>query len=209
MNSPAPDPHSGSRAAGRDTTLYAPDFGTAFDEPGGSRRWGLVLLRGVFGIVFGLVALLLPGPTLASLILLFAVYLLFDGVVAVLSGIRAARLHRSWGWFLFEGVVDIAVAVITLAWPALSIFVFVWIAAAWALVSGVLMIAAALRWRNGKGRWWIAIAGLVSIVWGVLLFVEPVAGAIAMTVWLGVYALAFGVSLVVSALRLRHAGRVR
>jgi len=182
----------------------APLFASGPAGPGIARRWWLVLLRGLFGIVFGLFALLMPGPTLASLVLLFGIYLLFDGVTAIFSGIRAARLHRSWGWFLFEGLVDIAVAVIALAWPALTIFAFVWIAGAWALISGVLMIVAAFRWRQGSGRWWLALAGLVSVIWGLLLFFEPINGAIVMTIWLGVYALVFGVSLVVVALRMRR-----
>lgn len=192
-----------------DAPLFPNGFADSPEGAGIASRWWLVLLRGLFGIVFGLVALLLPGPTLASLVLLFGIYLLFDGVAAIFSGIRAARLHRAWGWFLFEGLVDIAVAVIALAWPALTIFVFVWIAAAWALVSGVLMIAAAFRWRQGSGRWWLGLAGLVSVIWGVLLFVEPITGAIVMTVWLGIYALVFGVAMVVVALRMRRVARGR
>ena len=186
--------------------LRAPP-GAGLDGGGGPLRWRLLLLRGVTGIVFGLLALLLPGPTLASLVLLFAVYMLIDGVAALVSGARAARHERGrWGWFLFEGLADIAAGLVAFFWPGLTIFVFVWLSAFWALVSGALMLGAALRWTRGQGRGWLVLGGLVSLVWGVLLLMAPVAGALVMTLWLGAYALAFGIALLVLALRLRRDG---
>ncbi len=189
--------------------LRAPPGAGLGGSGGDPLRWRLLLLRGVTGIAFGLLALLLPGPTLASLVLLFAVYMLVDGVAAIVSGVRAARHDRKrWGWFIFEGLADIAAGLVAFFWPGLTIVVFVWLSAFWALVSGALMLGAALRWTRGQGRGWLVFGGLVSLVWGVLLLMAPVAGALVMTLWLGAYALAFGIALLVLALRLRRDGGV-
>ena len=172
-----------------------------------SRNWGLVLLRGLAGIAFGLVALLLPGPTLATLVLLFAAYMLVDGVFAILSGVRAAQRNERWGWFVVEGIVDIGAGIIAFLWPGLTLVVLVWLLAFWALVSGALMLAAAFRLGAAHGRWLLALGGVISILWGALLLFAPIAGAVVMTLWLGAYALVFGIAIVVLALRLRREHR--
>lgn len=168
-------------------------------------HWGLMMLRGVSGIAFGVIAMAMPGPTLVSLALLFAAYMLVDGVFAIAAAFHAARGHQSWIWFALGGAVDIVVAVIALAWPAVTIAAFVAIAAAWALVSGAFMIIAAFRAAAHDGRWLLGLGGAVSVGWGVLLLVWPVAGALTMVLWLGAYALVFGVALVVLAFKLRSA----
>lgn len=172
-----------------------------------SRNWGLVLLRGLAGIAFGLAALFLPGPTIATLVLLFAAYMLVDGVFAILSGVRAAQRNERWGWFVVEGIVDIGAGVIAFLWPGVTLIVLVWLLALWALVSGALMLAAAFRLGRAHGRWLLGLGGVISIVWGVLLVFAPIAGAFVMTLWLGAYALVFGIAIVVLALRLRSRHR--
>ncbi len=169
------------------------------------RNWSFVLWRAIAAIVFGVLAIVWPGLTLASLILLFAAYMLVDGVFTLLSGLRAARAHERWGWFLFEGLVDIAAAVVAFAWPGMTVIVFTWLVGFWAVVTGVLMLAAAFRLHGRHGRWLLAISGIVSVLWGALLLFLPLAGALVMTLWVGAYALVFGISLLVFALRLRRA----
>jgi len=168
-------------------------------------HWGLMMLRGVAGIAFGAIAMAMPGPTLVSLAVLFAAYMLVDGVFAIAAAFHAAREHQSWIWFALGGAVDIVVAVIALAWPAVTIAAFVAIAAAWALISGVFMIIAAFRAAAHDGRWLLGLGGAVSVAWGVLLLVWPVAGALTMVLWLGAYTLVFGITLVVLAFKLRSA----
>jgi uncharacterized membrane protein HdeD (DUF308 family) len=167
-------------------------------------NWSLVLLRGVVAILFALVAFVWPGATMVSLVVLFSAYMLVDGCFAIASGVRAARAHERWGWFAVEGIADIVTAVVAFLWPSITILAFVLLAAAWALVSGVVMLVAAFRLGTHRGRPWLIVAGVVSIVWGLLLIVAPVAGAIAMTWWLGAYALAFGLAMVAAAVRLRR-----
>ncbi len=165
--------------------------------------WTLMLLRGLAGILFGVIAIALPGPTLVSLALLFAAYMLVDGVFAIAATFHAARSRQSWVWFALGGVANIVAAVIALAWPAVTIVAFVLITAIWALVSGVFMIIAALRAAGHDGRWLLGLGGVISVGWGVLLLVWPVLGALTMVLWLGAYTLVFGITFVVLALRLR------
>jgi len=168
-----------------------------------ARNWWAIGLRGALAIVFGLVALFLPGATMLSLVLLFAAYAFVDGVFAVVSAVRTAERHQRWGLIALEGLVDIAVGVVAVAWPAITVLAFVVLVAVWAIFTGALELAAAFRLGTGDGRGWLIFGGIVSLLYGALLIVAPMIGAVVLTWWLGAYALIFGVSLVVLAFKLK------
>lgn len=168
-----------------------------------AENWWAVALRGAAAVLFGALALLLPGVTIAALVLLFAAYMLADGALATVSAVRAARRHERWGLLVLEGVTDIVAGLLAFALPGITVVAFVLLLAAWAIVSGALMLAAAFRLDAAHGRWWMALGGAASIVWGALLFLAPVARALVLTWWLGAYSIAFGILLVVLAFRLR------
>lgn len=168
-----------------------------------AQNWWAIGIRGVLGILFGLIALFLPGATMLSLVLVFAAYAFVDGVFGIVSAVRAARQHERWGLLVLEGLVNIATAAIAVLWPGITVLAFVLLVAFWAILSGALMLAAAFRLEIDDGRWWLVFGGLVSVVYGALLIVAPMIGAVVLTWWLGAYALVFGVSLVVLAFRLR------
>lgn len=170
-----------------------------------ARNWWAVALRGLFAILFGLAALLLPVITLGSLVLLFAVYMLADGVFAIVAGVRAAAHHERWGLLMLEGALNIAAGAAALALPGATVVVLVTLLGIWSVVTGVLLIVAAFRLHGGHGRWWLGLSGLVSLLWGIGLNVAPIAGALVLTWWLGLYALAFGFALLIFAIRLRTA----
>jgi uncharacterized membrane protein HdeD (DUF308 family) len=165
------------------------------------QNWWAIAIRGVLGILFGLVALFLPGVTMLSLVLLFAAYVFVDGVFAIIAAVRAARQHERFGLLILEGIVNIIAAAIAVAWPGITVVVFVLLIAIWAIVSGGLMLAAAFRIDDG--RWWFVLGGLASLIYGALLIVAPLLGALVLTWWLGAYALVFGVSLLVLGFRLK------
>lgn len=169
-----------------------------------SPSWPYILVRALAAIVFGLIALFLPGVTIRALVLLFSAYMIVDGVFDILAGVRAARQGESWGWFALEGVLDIAAGVAAYLWPGLTIFVFVALLAAWGILSGLVMLYGAFRFRQEHGRGWLVAGGVVSVGWGVLLLVWPIAGAVVMTLWLGAYALVFGIAMLFLAFRLRR-----
>jgi uncharacterized membrane protein HdeD (DUF308 family) len=168
-----------------------------------ARNWWAIAIRGVLGILFGLVALFLPGATMLSLVLVFAAYAFVDGVFGIIAAVRAARQHERWGLLVLEGLVNIATAAIAVLWPGITVVAFVLLVAVWALVSGGLMLWAAFRLEFVDGRGWLVFGGLVSVLYGILLIVAPMIGALVLTWWLGAYAIMFGVSLLVLGFRLR------
>ena len=168
--------------------------------------WWAVLLRGVAAIVLALVTFAVPGITIAFLATLFGIYALIDGVLAIVSTVRAVQGHRRWGAFLFEGVVGLLFGIYALVSPFAAAAVLVTVVAIWALLTGALEITAAFRMRrNIKGEWFLIIAGILSILFGILLFVEPITGAVILVYFLAGYALIFGILLVLLAFRVRKA----
>lgn len=168
-----------------------------------AENWWAIAIRGLLGICFGMIALFLPGVTMLSLVLVFSAYALIDGIFAIIAAVRAAREHERWGLLVLEGIVNIVTAGIAFFWPGITVVAFVLLLAAWAILSGGLMLTSAFRLNIDHGRWWLALGGIVSIVYGALLIVAPLVGALVLTWWLGAYALIFGATLVVLAFRLR------
>ena len=201
-------------AAASDTASPASEYQPEFFGPGGwalndemsaalARNWWAVALRGVFAILFGIIALLMPGVTLAALVLLFSAYMLVDGIFAIVAAVRAVRRREQWGWLVLEGIADLAAGAIAFLWPLITIVAFIYLLAAWAIVSGALLTAAAFRLAAPHGRGWMLFGGIVSLIWGALLLMWPLTGAIVLTWWMAGYALFFGGALLVLAFRLR------
>ena len=214
-NNPTPPAtgSTGGRAKVYDTPSAAGRLAAAFTgDPGRTeamsavlaQNWWLIGLRGVFALLFGLIALFVPGAALLSLVLVFAAYMLVDGVVGIVAGVRAAQRHERWGWLILEGAANIAAGVIAFVWPGLTVVAFVLLIAFWALVSGGFMLAAAFRLNQEHGRWWLALGGIASLIFGVLLFIAPLVGAVVLAWWLGAYSIMFGIMLLVLAFRLRN-----
>lgn len=167
------------------------------------KNWWAFVIRGVLAVAFGLIALFLPGVTMLSLVLVFAAYAIADGIFAIVAAVRAAKQGERWGLLTFEGLVDILAGVAAAVWPGVTVVVFVALVAAWALISGGLMLAAAFHVDADNGRIWLIIGGLASVVFGALLVIAPLSGAVVLTWWIGAYALVFGIAMIVFALKLR------
>lgn len=168
-----------------------------------ARHWWAIVLRGVIAVLFGIAALAVPGAVLLSLALLFGIYMLADGAIGLVSTVRAVTAHGHWGMLLAEAILNIIMGLIALFIPGAAVLAFVLLMAAWALTSGALMLVAAFKLHATHGRWWLALGGVASILWGVLLVAAPLIGAVVLTWWLGVYAIVFGVSLLACGWRLR------
>lgn len=169
-----------------------------------ARHWWAIVLRGVIAVLFGVVALAAPEAVLLSLAFLFGIYLLIDGAIGLASTVRAVTAHGHWGMLLAEAVVNLLMGLIALVLPGAAVLAFVLLMAAWALMTGGLMVAAAVKLQASHGRWWLALGGVVSLVWGALLIIAPVMGAVVVTWWLGIYAIVFGVAMLACGLRLRR-----
>ncbi|HZW48074.1 MAG TPA: HdeD family acid-resistance protein [Microvirga sp.] len=168
-----------------------------------ARNWWAVALRGVFAVVFALIAFFWPDATILSFVLFFSAYMLVDGVFGIVSGIRAASRNERWGLLILEGILNILVGVIAFLLPGLTVLFFITLLAVWSLITGVLMIVAAFKLDPAFGRGWLIFSGIVSVLFGVALLIAPLIGAVVLTWWLGAYALVFGIGLIVLAFKLR------
>jgi uncharacterized membrane protein HdeD (DUF308 family) len=167
-------------------------------------NWGLLLLRGVLSILFGLVALFLPGPTLVALVLLFGAYALLDGILALIVAI-SGRGERGFGSLLFEGIFGIGAGLVTFFYPGITALALLAVIATWAIVTGVMAIISAIALRKEMtGEWALAASGVLSVIFGVLLIIWAPAGLLALVWLIGIYAMAAGIAIIPLALRLRQ-----
>ena len=169
-----------------------------------AQNWWALAIRGAAAILFGAFAIIAPGATMVTLALFFAAYLLIDGVFGVVAAVRAARRQERWGLLLAEGVLHILMSAIVFLFPVGAVLAFVFVTAAWALIAGALKIAAASKLSRDHGRLWLGLSGVLSILFAVALVAAPLLGAVVLTWWLGGFAVAFGVVLLVLAFRLRR-----
>jgi uncharacterized membrane protein HdeD (DUF308 family) len=177
---------------------------TTRDEFTLASRWGWVVARGVVAILFGLLALARPGTMSLSLMLLFGAYAVAGGIAAIVSAAQRGREGYSWGMLLLDGLLGVAVGVLSLLAPATMLVAFVWVVGCWAVVTGALEIATAFRLRKTiRNEWALGVAGLCSVALGALMLVSPLAGGLALIWWLGAYAIAFGLFMTVLGFRLR------
>jgi uncharacterized membrane protein HdeD (DUF308 family) len=168
-----------------------------------ARNWWTFVGRGVLAVLFGLFALFAPGVTMLSLALLFAAYAIADGVLALISAVREARQGERWSLLALEGIAGILIGALAASFPGLTVIVFVAMVAAWALITGSFMLVAAFEVDAAHGRWWLALGGVASLVYGALLILAPALGALVLTSWIGAYAVIFGISMLMLAGRLR------
>ncbi len=172
-----------------------------------SRNWWALALRGLAAILFGILAFAWPGITLFVLILFFGAYMLVDGIFAIVAAVRAAGDEARWWLMLLEGILGVVVGLVAFFWLGLTALALLYLIAAWAIVTGIMEIAAAIRLRREVvGEWALILGGALSVLFGVLLVVIPArAGLLSLTWLIGAYAVVFGVLLVVLAFRLRNA----
>lgn len=170
-----------------------------------ARHWWTLALRGALAIIFGLIALFHPGAAIAALSLLLGGYLFVDGVFALFAAARFSHADGRWLPLILEGVFGILIGIITFVQPAAIAVALIYLVAGWAILTGILEIAAALQLRRViANEWTLILIGLVSLALGVALLAHPGAGLLASAWLLGFYALIFGILMVGLSLRLRR-----
>ena len=169
-----------------------------------ARHWWVVGLRGLAAVIFGILALLVPKLTLIVLIAFFGAYALIDGVIALFLAIRGREYNRNWGWLLVEGIAGILIGILTFRWPGVTALVLLAFIAAWAIVTGIMEIFGAIELRRViNNEWLLILSGVASVLFGLILLVFPGAGALALVVVIGLYAIIYGLLLLGLAWRLR------
>jgi uncharacterized membrane protein HdeD (DUF308 family) len=170
------------------------------------RHWWSLALRGLVALLFGLAAIAWPGIAFDALVLLFGAYALVDGILN-LAGLFGSAPHERWGVLLFEGIVGILAGLVTFFWPGITALALVLVIAAWALLTGILEIAAAIRLRKEiRDEWLLVLSGVLSLGIGILFLIAPLAGALTIALYIGVYAVFFGVVMIALGFRLRSWG---
>jgi uncharacterized membrane protein HdeD (DUF308 family) len=173
-----------------------------------ARNWWALVIRGVVAVLFGLAAFFWPLLTLAALVLLFGAYALVDGIFAIVAAVTVADPQARWWVLLIEGIVGILAAAVTFAWPGITALALLYVIAAWAVVTGVLQIVAAVRLRQEiDNEWLLGLSGIVSVLFGLYVAIFPGPGALAVVWVIGTYALITGVLFIALGLQLR--GRQR
>jgi uncharacterized membrane protein HdeD (DUF308 family) len=168
-------------------------------------RWWALAIRGVAALLFALLTLLKPGITLVFLVLLFGMYALADGVFNLVAAFGSPRHH--WA-LLLEAIVSIVAGTLAFLRPGLTTFALLYLIACWAIFTGVLEIVTGFRLRKVVANEWAAILlGIASLLFGILILFAPGPAALAIVVWIGAYAMVFGIIMLVFAFRLRGIGR--
>jgi uncharacterized membrane protein HdeD (DUF308 family) len=169
-----------------------------------SKYWWVLLLRGIAAIVFGILAIALPGLTLFMLVITFGIYTLFDGVIEIWSGFSTRDTNDRWWTDILIGVAGVIAGILIMALPGVTAVVAIYFIGAWMVVTGVLQIIAALRLRQEiSNEWWLVLSGVLSVIIGLYFLAFPGDGAVSLVWIIGIYAILFGAMLVVLAFRAR------
>lgn len=174
--------------------------------------WWLVLLRGIFAIIFGIIAIVAPAAALTGIAIVVGIYLLVDGITEIVHAVQARRSDRRWGWLLFQGIVSVLGGLAAIILPGVAGLVgglvVLWTIVIYSLMHGILGIASAAGVGEAPGRGWAIVAGVVAIVFAVLLaiviLVNPGASVLSLIWVAGIYAIIFGIMLVVAAVTVRR-----
>ncbi len=168
------------------------------------RHWWVPVIRGIAAIIFGVIAFVYPGLTIAVLVLLFGAWVLVDGVFRIVGAIGHRASDSDWGFNLIIGILGIIIGFLTFHAPGITALALVIYIAAWALMIGATEIAVAIKLRREiKGEWFLILMGLASIVFAILLLWNPVLGAATLIWIMAWYAVIFGVLAIIFGLRLR------
>ena len=166
-----------------------------------ARNWWALALRGLVAVIFGLLTFFLPGITLVTLILLFGAYALADGIFNVVAFFRVASHH--WA-FLIEGLIGIIAGILTFTWPTITALALLYVIAFWAIFTGIFEIIAGIRLRKViTNEWLLLLMGILSFLFGLFILIALGVGVLAIVLWIGAYALVFGIFLLALAFRLR------
>lgn len=167
-------------------------------------NWDLALLRGIMAILFGIATLVLPGVTLIVLVVLFGAYAMIGGITTTIMAIKDRQVQSDWWLWLLLGFVSIAAGVVTFVWPDITAVSLFYVIVGWAIANGIVEIILAIGLRKViENEWLLVVDGILSVAFGILCLFQPAAGALSILWLIGIYAIVYGVSLVVLALRLR------
>jgi len=170
--------------------------------------WSWFLIRGIIAVLIGLLALFMPAATFTALVILLGAFMLVTGLFTIITAVTRRHVYRNWGWLLASGILSTGIGILTFVYPLATGIALIYFVAFWALVMGIAEIAIAIQLRREiTGEGWFIAAGVLSVLFAVLILFYPIAGAYTLTMIFGIYALIAGIALLSVAFRLRNIGR--
>jgi len=167
------------------------------------RNWWIVLLRGIVALLFGLVVAFYPMAGLVGILVAFGVFAFVGGAFAIGAGIVADPVRR-WD-VVAEGVIGVLAGIATFARPGITALALYGLIAAFALVTGALQLVSAVRLRGEvRGVGWLTLAGITSVLFGVMMIALPRAGMLALAWLIAAYGIIFGISMISLSMSLRR-----
>ncbi|RIK52839.1 MAG: hypothetical protein DCC57_09315 [Chloroflexi bacterium] len=170
--------------------------------------WWVLLIRGIAAILFGVLAFIWPGVTIATLVLLFGAYALVDGVFGLFAAFGARSYESNWWMLALGAVASIIFGLLVFFWPGITALVLLYMIASWAIITGIVEIVAAIQLRKEiTGEFWLILAGILSVIFGIYVFIFPGAGALGLIWAIGAYAIVLGIALIMLSFRVRNLGQ--
>ncbi|MEU4225618.1 HdeD family acid-resistance protein [Nonomuraea sp. NPDC026600] len=158
--------------------------------------WWLVLIRGILAVIFGILALIWPGKTLLVLVIFFGAYAIVSGIFSVFAAFRHGAQSRAW--LIISGIIGILAGIIAFVWPGKTVLALLFVIAFWAIISGVSEVFAGIQMRKViENEWMLIIGGILSVIFGVLLLVQPGAGLLTLAWLVGIFAILYGIAMIV------------
>ncbi|MBB72537.1 MAG: hypothetical protein CMF50_09090 [Legionellales bacterium] len=168
--------------------------------------WVGQLIRGLLAIIFGIALVAYPSLSLMIMIAIFGAFVFLNGLFAGIYALWHRKSDPSWGSHLIEGVIGIIIGLLVWFWPGLTGLILLYIIAAWAIATGIMQLVSAISLRKIiRNAALLGVTGLLSLIFGVLVCVYPVTGAVTIAWIIGIYAIIIGLLLVMCALSTRKA----
>lgn len=166
------------------------------------KNWWALTIKGVLAIIFGLIIFLSPGIGAVALAYYFGFLVIFTGIFMIVGAFAHKSVNQNWGWWLFEGILDIILGIIVLVYPLMSIAVFILFIGVWAIFMGAAQVISFFTTSAG-GKWLFLLSGVISTIFGVLLILNPLLGAISLTMLIGIFLLVYGIFAVMLSFKIK------
>ena len=159
-------------------------------------NWWLLALRGLLAVLFGVLAFVWPGVTLITLVWLFGAFALLNGILSLVLAAKAPKGFPKVGSLILGGLLGILAGLLAFVMPGITALGLLILIAAWAIMTGVMDLVAAVRLRKIiTNEWLLILAGIASVAFGILLLFQPAVGALALIWWIGAWAIVLGILL--------------
>ena len=174
------------------------------------KHWWMTLIKGVVLIVLAFIVFRHPIATLVGLAVYIGVTLLITGILLIISSLSLRKYDDQWGWQLAEGIMDLLFGIVLISNPGITAAIFPFIVGCWMMIYGVILFVGSFKAKKeGDTNWWLTLmGGILTVLFGYFISGNILAGAIAITVWLGIGLLIFGIASIVISMRLRKLDKI-